>query len=78
MSTDEGIANLFSREGHLTELSLDRFQLGELDAPRKDAVQTHLGQCESCRQAVEGLAAFDRRDTERDGNALERLMNNPG
>ena len=50
-------ATLFTRAGHLNDLSIDRFVDGEaaVQAPIKD----HLGDCTACRQRVDEARAFD-------------------
>jgi hypothetical protein len=47
-STPEDVANLHARDGHLTMLTMDRFEHGELDMTLHDAVVHHLDRCRLC------------------------------
>lgn len=44
--------DLFSRAGHLTELTLDRYDAGELDRAQCEHVEEHLGECLICRRQL--------------------------
>jgi hypothetical protein len=41
--------DLFARDGHLTMLSLDRYDVGELDAGARRGIESHVEDCERCR-----------------------------
>ncbi len=49
--------DLFTRDGHLSELTLDRLLLGELDGVA--ALDAHLSECAECQEAVASARAFD-------------------
>ncbi len=53
---------LFDRDGHLTELGLDRLatEAGRLEAAVVDAAEAHLTGCARCREAQRALAETDR------------------
>jgi hypothetical protein len=48
MERPEHVNDLFSRDAHLTMLSLDRFEQGELSVEACDVVVSHLRDCSSC------------------------------
>jgi hypothetical protein len=48
-------AGLFARDGHLTMLSLDRFDAGELSVGGCEQVIEHLRDCVACSDRVEAL-----------------------
>ncbi|MFO0632234.1 MAG: hypothetical protein U0168_05215 [Nannocystaceae bacterium] len=41
--------DLFARDGHLTMLSLDRYDVGELDPGQRHGIEIHVEHCERCR-----------------------------
>jgi hypothetical protein len=47
-SFPEDVANLHARDGHLTMLTMDRFEHGELEMALHDAVVHHLDGCRLC------------------------------
>ena len=49
--------DLLTRDGHLSELTLDRLLQGELDGVA--ALDAHLAECAECRGAVASARAFD-------------------
>ena len=49
-------ASLFTRSGHLTELSLDRFAAGELPTELHEAVVEHLESCEHCSNLWQAMS----------------------
>lgn len=57
METQE---HLWTREGHLTALTLDRLHLEELPAPERLQVQQHLEGCALCRQRQQRVHGFDQ------------------
>jgi hypothetical protein len=44
-----GMGELFARDGHLTMLTLDRYEVGELEASERHAIETHVEDCARCR-----------------------------
>lgn len=52
-------SDLFRRDGHVTELALDRYRLGELDADATAEVDAHLDGCAECAAMHDRLVAFD-------------------
>ncbi len=42
--------DLLSRDGHVTMLSLDRYEVGELDAVERTYLEEHLHACGRCRE----------------------------
>ncbi|HET6584630.1 MAG TPA: zf-HC2 domain-containing protein [Nannocystaceae bacterium] len=40
---------LFARDGHLTMLTLDRYEVGELAGEERHAIETHVEGCPRCR-----------------------------
>lgn len=47
--------DLFSRAGHLTLLTLDRFEAGELVLTEVECIETHVGQCAACAERLSAL-----------------------
>jgi hypothetical protein len=45
---NEDVANLHARDGHLTMLTMDRFERGELETRLHEAAMDHLDRCELC------------------------------
>jgi len=52
---------LFTRDGHLSELTINRLVCGELDGVA--ALDAHLNECALCREAVAAARAFDAQVT---------------
>lgn len=52
--------DLFSRTGHLTLLSLDRFEAGELVTADVERIEAHLGQCAACAERLSALMMSGR------------------
>ncbi|MBV1860949.1 MAG: hypothetical protein KUG77_21210 [Nannocystaceae bacterium] len=50
-------AGLFARDGHLTQLTLDRFEVGELSTPMYETVVEHVEACETCSHRVVSMRA---------------------
>ena len=50
-------AGLFSRDGHLTMLALDRFEVGELTTPMCETVIDHVESCETCAHRLASMRA---------------------
>ncbi len=48
-------AGLFARDGHLTMLALDRFEVGELSTPMVETVIEHVETCERCANRVASM-----------------------
>ena len=48
-------AGLFARDGHLTMLTLDRFEVGELSTSMCETVIDHVEACESCANRVASM-----------------------
>lgn len=48
-------AGLFARDGHLTMLTLDRFEVGELSTPMCETVIDHVESCETCADRVASM-----------------------
>ncbi len=48
-------AGLFSRDGHLTMLTLDRFEAGELSTPMCETVIDHVESCEVCAHRLAAM-----------------------
>ena len=48
-------AGLFARDGHLTMLTLDRFEGGELSTPMVETVIDHVEACETCANRVASM-----------------------
>ena len=51
------IRDLFARDGHLTMLSLDRYDAGELDAGSRRGIESHVEGCSHCRARLLGVAS---------------------
>jgi hypothetical protein len=49
--------DLFARDGHLTMLSIDRYDVGELGAPARHVVETHVEGCATCRARLRAVSA---------------------
>ena len=41
---------LFARDGHVTMLSLDRYDVGELDGEARSGLESHVETCTRCRE----------------------------
>lgn len=50
-------AFLFTRTGHLTMLSLDRYDAGELDDGARRSTEAHIETCPECRQRFDAVQA---------------------
>lgn len=50
-------ADLFSHDGHLTMLTLDRFEAGELSMPMCETVIDHVESCEVCAHRLAAMRA---------------------
>lgn len=50
-------AELFARDGHLTMLTLDRFEVGELSTPMCETVIDHVESCETCAHRLASMRA---------------------
>ena len=48
-------AGLFARDGHLTMLTLDRFEVGELSTPMCETVIDHVEACDTCANRVASM-----------------------
>lgn len=46
---NEPIHRVFARDGHLTMLTVDRYDVGELDGDERHAIETHVEGCATCR-----------------------------
>lgn len=51
-----GLFTLFTRDGHLTGLTLERLAHDELEPDERTALQAHLGGCERCQQRASTVA----------------------
>lgn len=51
----------FTRDGHLTELTINRLLVGELNGVPE--IEAHLAECEMCRDALAAARAFDAQVT---------------
>lgn len=51
-------SDLFTRDGHLTELTYDRLELGELDEAQVNAVASHTESCDRCQALSAELDAL--------------------
>jgi hypothetical protein len=52
-------ARLFTRDGHLTELTVNRVVSGELSGDESAQVDEHVAGCEPCAARIEAVRAFD-------------------
>ena len=59
------LAHLFTRDGHVSELTYDRWQAGELADEEQAAVGTHTERCPGCAAMVKSLHDFDAKIHER-------------
>ena len=50
-------SDLFARDGHLTMLSLDRYDVGELDDDERRCLESHVETCARCRERLSEVAA---------------------
>jgi len=50
------LRDLLARNGHLTMLSLDRYDTGELDASARRFVESHVETCDGCRARLRVVA----------------------
>lgn len=48
-------SGLFARDGHLTMLTLDRFEVGELSTPMCETVIEHVEACETCADRIASM-----------------------
>jgi hypothetical protein len=53
------ISDLSARDGHLTLLSLDRYDAGELDPSGRRHVEAHVEVCEGCRRRLQVVATHE-------------------
>lgn len=44
--------DLFARDGHVTMLSLDRYDVGELSTSQRHDIESHVEHCERCRGRI--------------------------
>jgi len=56
---------MLTQDGHLTELTVDRFLVDELSGDALSSVQEHLDGCEICRVWIEDIRTFDAQAAER-------------
>ena len=52
MSHDEATENLFTRDGHVTELTMDRLLLKELSPVQESAIEAHVEECDDCDEEL--------------------------
>lgn len=52
-------ADLLTRDGHLTELTVNRVVSGELSGDQRAGVDEHVAGCSSCAARIEAVQAFD-------------------
>ncbi len=52
-------SGLFARDGHLTMLSLDRYDAGELDASARRGLESHVECCSRCRARMQDVASHE-------------------
>lgn len=52
---NEEIRDLFARDGHLTMLSLDRYDAGELEASARHGLESHVEGCGRCRARMQAV-----------------------
>jgi len=50
-------SDLFTRDGHLTMLTLDRYELGELDGDERRCLESHVETCPMCRARLMEIAS---------------------
>lgn len=50
-------SDLFARNGHLTMLSLDRYDCGELDDDERHCLESHVETCAHCRERLAEIAS---------------------
>ena len=53
------LEDLMTQDGHLTELSLNRYIQGELERDVENAVRLHLETCARCSELYHNVLAFD-------------------
>ena len=58
MNGTQTLEDLFTRDGHLTELTIDRYLVEELSLEQHQAVDDHLQECDDCRGEVQAARAF--------------------
>ncbi len=51
--------DLMTQDGHLTELTVDRHLVDEFAQDERALVDAHLGACQSCREWLAEIRAFD-------------------
>lgn len=54
-STTTDVRDLYARDGHLTMLTFDRFEAGELGTAQCESVITHLRDCAVCSNRLEAM-----------------------
>ena len=50
-------SDLFARDGHITMLSLDRYDVGELDDDERHCLESHVETCPHCRERLTEVAS---------------------
>lgn len=50
-------SDLFARDGHLTMLSLDRYECDELDDDERQCLESHVETCPHCRERLTEVAS---------------------
>jgi hypothetical protein len=53
------VRDLFARDGHLTMLSLDRYDMDELDVGARHGVESHVEECARCRARLQAVAVHE-------------------
>jgi len=53
------VRDLFARDGHLTMLSIDRYDTGELDVDARHGLETHVEGCARCRARLQAVTAHE-------------------
>lgn len=53
------VSGLFARDGHLTMLSLDRYDTGELDPSARHGVESHVESCSRCRARMQDVVSHE-------------------
>lgn len=60
-NTSSIATGLFTRDGHVTHLSLDRFEAGELPMFHHELVVDHIDECEHCAERLREMQREDLR-----------------